>query len=177
MQRKTQDSLPTATSARFAAPLAVALLGSACGVGTKAPEVVDTPTAGTYVGTLNLERRTYAGGIRVDRKSCGATVVAIVDPEGTPWLELDAEDCELGGWTDAVAVELVPLDGLSPTGTPMGRIGGDLPDGTWEGTFLDDGSFTVVGDAEKETVGVRTEWTLTIEAQDLAGMLDDDTGG
>lgn len=157
---------------------AVALVGVAvgCGTGTKTPEVVESPAAGTYVGTLSVERRTYAGGIRVDRKSCGATVVAIVDPEGSPWLAFDADECELGGWADAVVVELAPLDGLAPTGTPMGRMGGDLPDGTWEGVFLDDGSLTITGETSSETLGVRTEWSISVEASDLEGILDDDTG-
>lgn len=158
------------------AAAAVVCVAVGCGVGTKEPEVVEAPSAGTYVGTLSVERRTYAGGIRVDRKSCGATVVAIVDPEGSPWLVFDAEACELGGWADAVEVELAPLDGLAPTGMPMGRMGGDLPDGTWEGVFLDDGSLTITGETSSETVGVRTEWSISIEASDLEGILGDDTG-
>ncbi len=153
------------------------LMVGCSGFTTDKPQVVDVPTAGTYVGTLELERRAYAGGIRMSRRSCGATFVAVVDPALSTWVEFSADDCALGGMAGDVVVDLQTLDGLTPTGTPMGRVGGDLPEGTWEGTFMDDGSFTLAGTSRsEETFGVATEFDIVVEAWDLDTILDDDTG-
>lgn len=176
MQHRAHSPLAP-LSARLLGAAALALASGCVGADGSKPEVVAAPSAGTYVGTLELERRTYAGGVRVDRKTCGATFVAVVDPAGSPWLELDAEACDLGGLVGTVRIALTPLDGMTPTGSPMGHMGGDLPEGTWEGTFLDDGSFSLTGSASSDAMGVSTEWDLVVEAQDLAGLLGDDTGG
>jgi len=160
------------------APIAMVALASGCGslTGSK-PSVVDVPDDGLYAGSIHIEKKSYAAGIRVDTRSCSAPMLLEVDVAAEDWFEMVDASCDLAGLEGVASVRLVPAPGSTATGSPMGLIEGSVPEMTWTGSFWSDGEFEASAATTVDGFGTSAEWTITISALSASAAFDTGDSG
>jgi len=146
-------------------------------VGSTKPSVVESPTDGMYAGSLTIEKRSYAAGVKVDTRSCSAPVFFNVDGAVENWFQMAEAACDLDGLTGEASVRLQTAPGATPTGSPMGTVEGSVPEMMWTGSFWSDGSFEAAGEVEVDGFGTSAEWTLTVSAMSLDALGDSGDSG
>jgi hypothetical protein len=154
-------------------PLATLVWATGCGgIGSSKPEIVDMPANGVYAGSVQIEKRSYAAGIRVDTRTCSAPVLIEVDTSGASWFRMLEATCDLGGLEGQTSLRLVPASGSTATGSPMGMLEGSVPDMTWIGSFWSDGEFEADASTTVDGFGTRAEWDVTLTAMSTEGAFD-----
>jgi len=152
------------------------VLGAGCDVaGSGKPAVVDTPLDGIYAGSIQLEKKSFAAGVRVDTRTCMAPVLLQVDGAAEVWFQMATVRCELGGLEGEVQIVLEQVAGSAVTGAPIGKVSGTVPEMVWSGSFLSDGTFAAEASTTVESYGTRADWTISLQA--LSAETAFDTGG
>jgi hypothetical protein len=152
------------------------VLAVGCDVaGSSKSSVVDTPADGLYAGSIQLEKKSFAAGVRVDTRTCMAPVLLQVDGAAEVWFEMATARCELGGLEGEVELVLEPVAGSTVTGEPIGMVSGTVPEMIWSGAFMSDGTFEAESFTSVESYGTRADWTISLQA--LSAEAAFDTGG
>ena len=158
------------------APVALLVLATGCDdLGGGKASIVDTPGDGLYAGSIHIEKKSYAAGVRVDTRSCSAPLLLEVDVSLEEWFDMAEAQCDLAGLEGMASLSLQPAPGSTATGSPMGTVEGSVPDMTWTGSFWSDGTFEATASTSVEGFGTRADWTIQVTA--LSADAAFDTGG
>lgn len=167
-------SAPTLSFTRWTlAPVAALAWTTGCGaIGGGKPTVVDVPSDGLYAGSLHIEKKSYAAGVRVDTRSCAAPMLLEIDATAADWFEMAEASCDLAGLEGMASILLVPAMGSAASGSPMGTIEGSVPDMIWTGAFWSDGTFEASASTSVDGFGTRADWSITLTALSADAAFD-----
>lgn len=168
-------SAPSLSVRRWSLGLVAAVAAGAAGcdaVGSSKPEVVEVPASGIYAGSITIEKRSYAAGVRVDTRTCSAPVLIEIDAGAEDWFRMPATSCDLAGLEGEASVRFEPASGATATGTPMGLVSGSVPEMMWTGSFWSDGALDAQAETSVDGFGTRADWSLTLTAVSVDGAFD-----
>lgn len=149
--------------------LAVVFCTGCDAIGGDKVSVVEVPDSGMYAGAVQVEKRSYVAGIKVDTRSCSAPLLLTVDAAADAWFEMLDAACDLEGLEGEVTLRLEVPSGADPTGSPLGTVAGSVPEMTWSGAFWSDGAFEAAAATEDDGLATRTEWAITVSALAVGG--------